>query len=526
MRARLALPVVLTLFGCSPPPADEPAAGHLPDGKADSSNQATILDFEFDAELSGASFFGAESAIRDQLLYTIGHLNGNRAVGRLDRLKLTNVVSSNGRVTYHARMPIAWGSKTNLPTTYAFTLPRDVSGFDAFATKYKDSCAESSPHPIDSGSMWYYFRPTRSGCALDDADVVRFTANVTVSATNTDGKYPEYTKVWEDGTLRAVAIFGKYEDGATSGDAGIDAYNSFLASLRALLSGYPVTTTPAMVPTAPGVAIPDVTFRADLGGGRAIEVTALLVDNVRTAGAAFDARYAELSTRADLIAYNGHAGLGQNVRALAQKGRFVTGQYMIMFMNGCDTYAYVDGSMAQTRARINLDDPTGTKYMDIVTNAMPAFFASDAGASMALVRGLLKVDAPATYQTIFANIDRSQVVLVSGEEDNVFTPSGAGAILEQHGTVAQGAQQDFQTAQLPAGVYTARLTPDPAAPGGDDDLYVRVGAAPTSTQYDCRPYIDGSEETCRVTVTAPAQIFLSVRGYSGGAYQLRLTRGE
>ena len=49
---------------------------------------------------------------------------------------------------------------------------------------------------------------------------------------------------------------------------------------------------------------------------------------VAAAGAAFDRRYEELSTSADLIAYNGHAGLGQNVRALAQNlrhGRLVSG---------------------------------------------------------------------------------------------------------------------------------------------------------------------------------------------------------
>ncbi len=39
-------------------------------------------------------------------------------------------------------------------------------------------------------------------------------------------------------------------------------------------------------------------------------------------------------------------------------------------MNGCDTFAYVDGALAQTRAALNPDDPNGTKYMEIVTNAM------------------------------------------------------------------------------------------------------------------------------------------------------------
>ena len=46
-------------------------------------------------------------------------------------------------------------------------------------------------------------------------------------AISTSGKYPEYDKVWQDKAFKVVAVFGKYDDGATSGDAGISAYNRF-----------------------------------------------------------------------------------------------------------------------------------------------------------------------------------------------------------------------------------------------------------------------------------------------------------
>jgi hypothetical protein len=332
---------------------------------------------------------------------------------------------SSTHVTYHAKMPVAWGAKTNLPTSYSWKLPRAVDSFDAFTVKYRASCTDPSPHEIDSDSMWYYYRPNNAGCQLDAADIITATAQVQVSSVNTTGKYPEYHKVWEDKALRVVSIFGKYEKGATSGDAGIDAYNDFVQKARAQL-GPGVTTVPASLPTDPGVAQPDVTLSATLPGGRQVVINALLVDEVSSAPESFYQRYEGLSTHADLIMYNGHAGLGQNVRALAHRGKFVAGQYAIMFMNGCDTYAYVDGYMAQTRALVNPDDPTGTKYMDIVVNAMPAFFASDAPASMALIRGLMAVDAPLTYEQIFADIDSSQVVLVTGEEDNVYHPGFTG----------------------------------------------------------------------------------------------------
>jgi Bacterial pre-peptidase C-terminal domain len=505
------------------------------DGKADSSAEATILDFEFDGQLTTASTWSLESSIRDQMLYTIGHLNGNRAVGRLDRLTLTNVRRSGSTVTYHAKMPVAWGAKTNLPTSYTFKLPLNVDNFDGFTTKYRGTCTDSSPHEIDSGSMWYYYRPNNSGCNLAAADIMTSTAKVTVSSVNTNGKYPEYHKVWEDNALKVVAIFGKYEDGATStSDAGISAFNTFASQVKTLLAAYSPTTTPSPLPAAPGPGTNDVRWKATLPGGRTVEIAALLVDNISTAGADFDAKYEPLSTRADLIMYNGHAGLGQNVRALARKGQWTAGQYLIMFMNGCDTYAYVDGSMAQTRAALNPDDNQyGTKYLDIVTNGMPAFFASDAPASMALIKGLMKYQTPTTYQQIFAGVDRSQVVLVTGEEDNVYYPglgSGGGGtttpskILDEHATVDTGELLQFATTDLDPGSYTVTLADDPAGTKGDADLYVRVGGAPTLTTYDCRPYLDGSNETCAVKLATRGKIYVGVNGYAAASFILTLTR--
>jgi hypothetical protein len=364
--------------------------------------------------------------------------------------------------------------------------------------------------------MWYYYRPRTSGCRIADADVVTFNATVTRSPSNTAGKFPEYHKVWEDGQLNVVSIFGKYEDGKTdASDAGIAAYNSFVRAMRSELSRLSLTTEPAEIPDAPGVGAPDVTFHATLPGGKQVNVTALLVDNVRTAGPAFDARYEQLSANADMISYNGHAGLGQNVRALARKGRWVRGKYVIVFMNGCDTFAYVDGSLAETRARVNPDDPTGTKYMEFVTNAMPAFFSSMPSASMALIRGLMKHEAPLTYDQIFQSVDRSQVVLVTGEEDNVFTPGnnppppGSWNGIDERGSVAKNEEKRFSTPSLPEGTYRFTIEGD-----GDADLYVRRGSAPTTSQFDCRPFEDGSSEECTVTLAAPAEIHVMVRGWA------------
>lgn len=49
---------------------------------------------------------------------------------------------------------------------------------------------------------------------------------------------------------------------------------------------------------------------------------------------------------------------------------------------------------------------------------------------------------------------------------------------------------------------------------GDADLYVRFGTAPTTTTYDCRPYLDGSTETCTITNIQAGTYHVNVRGYS------------
>jgi serine protease len=59
---------------------------------------------------------------------------------------------------------------------------------------------------------------------------------------------------------------------------------------------------------------------------------------------------------------------------------------------------------------------------------------------------------------------------------------------------------------------------------GDPDLYVRWNSAPTTTSYNCRPYIDGATETCSMTVpTGATTANVMVRGYTAGTYNLNIS---
>ena len=133
----------------------------------------------------------------------------------------------------------------------------------------------------------------------------------------------------------------------------------------------------------------------------------------------YDARTPE----ADLIVYSGHAGLGWNVRTLMTKGTFRAGKYAVWSVNGCDTFAYVDRTLATRRAKLNPDDPSGTKYLDVVSNVMAGTFATGPHTTLTLIDAM--IGAKKTYRDIFFDVDAEQVIAVTGEEDNVFQPKAA-----------------------------------------------------------------------------------------------------
>ncbi|WP_076411515.1 S8 family serine peptidase [Shewanella sp. UCD-KL12] len=48
---------------------------------------------------------------------------------------------------------------------------------------------------------------------------------------------------------------------------------------------------------------------------------------------------------------------------------------------------------------------------------------------------------------------------------------------------------------------------------GDADLYVKAGSAPSTASYDCRPYKNGNEESCSITVSQSGMYHIMLRGY-------------
>ncbi len=501
-----------------------------------SSAIATLLDFEFDGQLTVPTSANYLPAIRSQMFYTVGHLNQDGGVARLNRLVATSITATSiggglVRVSYHAKLPVVWPSKTSWPSSYTLTLPLrvDSTGQQNFLASYGATCSEPG-ETATLDNFWYHYRPQAYGCSLNRADVMLATATTRVSNENVATAYPEYHRIWQDGALNLVTIWSKYESGATDpNDAGIDAFNRFV---HAIIERYPdAITTPASLPPQVGASTPDITFKFWLPDGRPVTLVALLINELRSEGAAFDKRYNSLSTAADAVLYNGHAGLGSNIAALAKKGQFLPNKYQIFFMNGCDTFAYSDDSMQKARAALNPgSDPQGTRFLDLVYNAMPAYFVSMPDASLALIDALVQYEstsAAKTFPQIFADVDAAQVVLSIGEEDNefrntsAFMNAAAHAVLGEEGAVGYKLSQQYTTT-LAAGSYSFALDQDPAAQGGDADLRYKIGSG---SLVRCTSLFKNTNEYCDFKLSQSSNVTLSVTGDASGMESFYVLRG-
>ena len=79
-------------------------------------------------------------------------------------------------------------------------------------------------------------------------------------------------------------------------------------------------------------------------------------------------------------------------------------------------------------------------------------------------------------------------------------------------SVATGAWSSIYTIVVPAGKTSAVFTISGGT--GDADLYVRIGSAPTTTSYNCRPYLSGNAETCTFNAPTAGTYYVGVRAYA------------
>lgn len=93
-----------------------------------------------------------------------------------------------------------------------------------------------------------------------------------------------------------------------------------------------------------------------------------------------------------------------------------------------------------------------------------------------------------------------------------FTEAGSGGGSTVSNISGSSGSWNHYTLEVPAGM--SLLAVDISGGSGDADLYVRYGAQPTTSSYDCRPYKSGNTESCDFNNPTAGTWHISIRAFS------------
>jgi serine protease len=89
---------------------------------------------------------------------------------------------------------------------------------------------------------------------------------------------------------------------------------------------------------------------------------------------------------------------------------------------------------------------------------------------------------------------------------------GTGGTFSKSNLSGSSGSWKHYTVDIPAGMSS--FTINMSGGSGDADLYVRRGSKPTTSRYDCRPYLYGNSESCNFNNPQSGTWYISVRAYS------------
>lgn len=236
MRVLSAFLGALVLAGCSST-ARETEEGSTSEDKI-TSTDGTPLEFRFESEVVAAKDTLLKNAAIVQLEYMQGMLTTSERANaqfRFSDVKAIGEPTDEGRdkkrFKYAASVAVIFPVRATLPTSYDVALPLDVTDLRAFNAKYDNRCGKNE---YGQETFWHDWNPKMEGCTLD-ADVHKTRATVRKHPLGTTDKFPEYDKVWSDGSLDIVAVYGAISN-TTDDDSGARDRESYLTKVKSALT--------------------------------------------------------------------------------------------------------------------------------------------------------------------------------------------------------------------------------------------------------------------------------------------------
>ncbi|MBK7863698.1 MAG: trypsin-like serine protease [Archangiaceae bacterium] len=91
-------------------------------------------------------------------------------------------------------------------------------------------------------------------------------------------------------------------------------------------------------------------------------------------------------------------------------------------------------------------------------------------------------------------------------------PNTTGVLLDEKNVSGAKSSWAYYAVTVPTGATSFTVVTQGGTP--DADLYVRAGSKPTTASYQCRPYVNGNNETCTFSSPPPGTWYIGVRGYT------------
>ncbi len=268
-----------------------------------------------------------------------------------------------------------------------------------------DSCAEYNSHiPASQSVYWYLWDPERSGCRLETQEMSITVEEVLPTVTET---YPEYDRLWEDGRLDVVVLWGQLDDGDPAEDQNWKNVERLAKWLEE--AGF------EEVPEAPlgrrfQRVVDDKTEVVDIYGPTIFESVAdyMHLENWQKA-----------VREHEVVIYNGHSVLGSG---MAFERADYPDFYQIFVVASCLSYEYY--------VRPILAGKGGWENVDVVANVTPTYYYENLPLTGGLLARLFEGfehGGRVSWQDILETLRRKVGHYrwgVSGARTNCFTPSG------------------------------------------------------------------------------------------------------
>lgn len=316
-----------------------------------------------------------------------------------------------GKVNFH-RNVFGRDDKATVP----LNLPFDLSTiYEKGLVRGKNRCTD--PTYDSEGDFFYFWDPDKDGCPLkgNTTDVLRLRGQLQMLP-NTKSTYPEYNQLYEKPELKISVFFG-YIDKNTGRDIGAYTFREQVQVLK------------DMGLTFVGEERAGINWRAQfrqeiktqLGSKVNLDLTIWLTDtDLGASDKVFHREIVKAFTDHDIVAYDGHSGLGGNLD-LDSLPRFkFNTNYQIFFFNGCSSYPYFNAKYFAAK-------PGGKANLDIVTSGLPTLTSTSVSNMTSFLTPFVKGHLP-SWQTIMNRIEASNgeedtyLMGVNGDEGNRFRP--------------------------------------------------------------------------------------------------------